>query len=316
MKAFAIAFCTAISALGSQAMASDDCHLGQVASLKLTRASDGEYTIPLTVAGAERRFILGLNMPFSAISGRFADAQDLKTSKLPPDVWPNVDGEQVKQQVKIGEFAIGPVHGSDMHMLRVEKQPGGEDDVVGAAGLDLLENFDVELNLAESKVNLFSRDHCKGNVVYWADSYASVPFEKDRSGHIGFDMELDGKKVGVDFAVVDGPAAMGSGAFDRLFGLKEDSPGVTPAPDEGPGHFRYPFKSLSIEGVAVSNPAIVIHHEAVPSCPPHRRADDLDMLQCFGGSDLRLHASVLTKLHLYFAFKEKMLYVTAADAHL
>ncbi len=39
--------------------------------------------------------------------------------------------------------------------------------VVGVIGTDLLGKFDVDLDIAHKKLNLFSPDHCKGQVVYW-----------------------------------------------------------------------------------------------------------------------------------------------------
>ena len=39
------------------------------------------------------------------------------------------------------------------------------------------------------------------------------------------------------------------------------------------------------------------------------------LARCFGGDDLVLGLSVLKKLHLYVSSKEKLLYLTSADAH-
>ncbi len=38
------------------------------------------------------------------------------------------------------------------------------------------------------------------------------------------------------------------------------------------------------------------------------------LIRCFGNAPLYLGYSELTKLRMFFAFKEKMLYLTAADA--
>jgi len=37
-----------------------------------------------------------------------------------------------------------------------------------------------------------------------------------------------------------------------------------------------------------------------------------EQTHCYGGADLRLGLSVLRKLHLYFAFGERVLYATAS----
>ena len=42
--------------------------------------------------------------------------------------------------------------------------------------------------------------------------------------------------------------------------------------------------------------------------------DQPRLARCFGGNDAMLGLSVLSKLHLYVSNKEKMLYLTGADA--
>ena len=299
-------------ALASQVHAAEDCRLKQVAALALKLDAAGEYTIPLTVGGQERRFVLGLNVPFSAISGSFADAQGFKSHNLPDALVPELGGEKIERQVDVPEFSIGPVRAKDYRMLRVQNAVVSDPDVTGVAGLDLLENFDVELDLKNSALRLFSQDHCKGRVVYWADSSAVVPFDVDKSGHIAFAMQLDGKKVNVDFDVARGPALMPLPVAKRVFDLTGTSPGMQALP-QGTS-YRYPFKSLSLEGIQIANPAIVLYPWTGPECRPNLHFVEGRESRCFGVADMRLRADELDKLRLYFAFKEKTLYATAADS--
>jgi hypothetical protein len=301
-------------ALATQARAEEDCRLKQLATLALKQDAIGQYTIPLTIGGQERRFILGLNVPFSAISGSFADAQGFKSHKLPESLVAEIGGEKIERQVEVSEFAIGPVRAKDYHMFRAQSGLGPDPDVAGVAALDLLENFDVELDLNAQTLKLFSPDHCKGRVVYWADSSAVAPFEIDRSGHIAFEMQLDGKTVSVDFDVTRGAALMPMTAAKRLFDLSETSAGMQPLTEGGTTYYRYPFKSLSLEGIQIANPAIMIYPASGPECRPNLHFVEGREARCFGVADMRLRASELDKLRLYFAFKEKTLYATAAGA--
>jgi hypothetical protein len=44
---------------------------------------------------------------------------------------------------------------------------------VGILGMDFLSRFDIEPDVTKGKFNLYSQDHCPGQVVYWSDTYAS-----------------------------------------------------------------------------------------------------------------------------------------------
>jgi hypothetical protein len=325
-KICSVALIGAALAFGSGARAAAGCHLGRVATLTLTPRPNGHYTIPVSVNGVERPFVLYLNSPFSLVSARLSDAQGLKPSRLSRGAYvSNVNlegGESVKSQVKIDDFQVGPVHIRNLYPFRYEQPLGGDDEIGGAISLDVLDSFDVELNFAEKKLSLFSQDHCEGKVVYWAPDYAAVPFKRDEMGHLTFSMTLDGKDAVGVLDVMDGPGWMKMETAGRLFDLREDSPNMSPAPDGGPDVFRYPFRLLSVGGIMVSNPAITIHKggdggKTPSTCDrPHRPVDDYHFFQCFGGVDLEMRGSVLSKLHLYFAFAEKMLYVTPADMQL
>src|SRR6185437_5374455 len=89
-------------------------------------------------------------------------------------------------------------------------------------------------------------------------------------------------------------------AAKRLFDLTPDSPGMKVAEDGTDGYgrshkiYRYQFASLDMGGIAFKNPRIMV-------------ADMAD-----NGIDMILGMHQLHGLHLYFAYKEKKLYVTSA----
>ena len=62
--------------------------------------------------------------------------------------------------------------------------------------LDLLHNYDVDLDIDAGKFKLFSQDHCPGKVVYWpASTVTVVPIRVVRSGHIIVPVVLDGHAI-------------------------------------------------------------------------------------------------------------------------
>ena len=74
--------------------------------------------------------------------------------------------------------------------------------------LDALEAVDVELDLSHDKLNLFSRDHCAGEVVYWDASYSALPLVLQATGNIILKMILDSHPVEVGIATTRTHALM------------------------------------------------------------------------------------------------------------
>jgi predicted aspartyl protease len=306
--AIAAAFlCVAATA----ARADDACMLKRVADLAIKSTANGDYVMPVTLDGKPQWFVIGLNAPFSVITGKFADAQGYTSHSLPRGISSIVRDDVVTQQTVVPDIALGPAHAKDFKMLRGGEHMARDTEIAGMIGLDLLANFDVELDLSHGHLRLFSQDHCEGKVVYWSDTSVVVPFHKDESGHFAIDMRLDGKDVTVDFVAAQGPALMPSRTSKRIFGLDVYSDGMVAQADGGETRYRYPFKSLSLGGIAISNPAIAIfptNRECRPD--PH----DDNKARCYGQADLDLREAELRHLRLLFSFKEKKLYATAADA--
>lgn len=300
------------------AQAEEQCTLRQVASLDLTHLPDGALSIPITLSGKKQPIALDISDPFSYLYADYGDAEKFKISKLPSGIVVNVNGRQSKQLYKVPDIAIGNAGGKDIQFVRAEGPHRFGEEVVGELALDLLAGFDAELDLKSGKLNLFSQYHCPGQVVYWAKTYAVLPFQTDASGHTNFKMMLDGKWITVSLELAPTHGRMGTKTAKRLFDIDESAPGLEKVPDlpaDAPVVYRYPFKSLGIEGVAITNPTVHLYQQTA-ECRSNITIDPAsNPYRCFGGSDLRIGQAILSQLHLYFAFKEKKLYVTAADAH-
>ena len=67
---------------------------------------------------------------------------------------------------------------------------------------------------------------------------------------------------------------------------------------------RYPFKMLTLQGVTVNNPDIIL----VPD-------DKSKIMGGYRQPKLILSMGILRQLHLFIAYKEHNIYVTSASAH-
>jgi len=73
---------------------------------------------------------------------------------------------------------------------------------------------------------------------------------------------------------------------------------------------------VTIGDVTIANPVIDLHPSLNGCDGLHGYSKkDTDMAMCSTNMGLTVGQNELRKLHLFFAFKEAKLYVTAADAH-
>lgn len=300
-----------------------DCTLIKVASLDIDPTLSDAIAVPVTINGAPRKFLVDTG---GVVSTVFDDAAaELHLDPLPGGngaIMYDAAGKKLDRSVTAASFGIGEMHGSNLHFVLVPNHDGSN-DVVGTLAPDMLRNFDVDFDFAARKLNLFSPNHCEGQVVYWATAYADIPFSLD-SNHITIPVTLDGQDIKAMIDTGSTRTLISAGAAKRLFHIDNNSPGVERIPGttaDSLVQFRYRFKSLVIDGVTVNNPSV----ELLPDLMEQKMNRDMETE--FGivahnpiygptvdAPRFIVGLDVLRKLHLYIAYREHKLYVTAADA--
>jgi predicted aspartyl protease len=280
-----------------------DCSLKPVASLDMRTTTDGGISIPVKVQGQEFYFLVDTAGVESLISPKIVDKFQLPQRTAPTKIF--FFGETVVGHVAtVQDFSVG---GLSAHGISFYVQPAGW-ATAGMIAPDLLRRYDVDLDFAGGKFNLISQDHCRGKVVYWTKdpAVALVPMmvDSENTGHIRIPVLLDGKKMEATVDTGADTSVMSMAAAGRYLGINEQSPGIKEEDSVVNGittkQYRYPFKSLDFQGIAVTNPDIVIFPDS------HMR--NL-------GSDIILGVGIMRQLHMYIAYKESKMYLTAATAH-
>jgi len=298
------------------AWADEPCHLKQYASLELETLPDGGFGVPVTLAGKDAILMVGIGVPYSYLDATFTAALGANVKIAPIPLTETAGSAKSNGEVTVPDFQLGRISAKNARFLRMGHMES-LGPAVGMLALDILSGFDVELDLAKKRMNLFAHENCPGNGVYWADTYADIPFTTDVVGHPTFRMELDGKGLTVGMVMGARRGFMSTAAASRLFDITVPSTSDDKSPAQSVHH---QFRELKIAGLAVENPMIDID-PTMPDCRadlPGREGGDLagdGLRRCYGLSDLELGSNELTRLRLYFAFKEKVLYVTPADAH-
>jgi hypothetical protein len=303
--------------------APQDCALKQYGAVDM-HVVDDKVFIPATVAGTQRDLLFSIAGSYNHISQDLAEQLNLRAHPLERRLPINSKVHYTRAAV-VPELVLGNVKLKDVEFLVVprDQAAGGppEDISLGVFGA-----VDLELDMAAHKLKFFSQDHCPGKVVYWTQAFTQVPIEIQEFGYIRPKMMLDGKPVTVALELNDASSMM-MGDAGKLFGLNETSPGMTQAstrPD-GVNVYRYPFKSLGTEDLKIANPAISVVEQRGKDCgglrrvefpdPTHGQTSETQQLgACYGGAGLSLGYSVLSKLHLYFSIKEKLMYISGAGA--
>jgi hypothetical protein len=190
-------------------------------------------------------------------------------------------------------------------------------DVDGLLSLELFQRFDLDLNFPARSFNMFSKDHCRGQILYWrAPGVAALPFLM-HDNRIYVHVLLEGKDL---TAVIDTGSPTSVLRFDVAkghLGITPDAAGLSLVgqhhDDSRQDLYAYPFKTLSFGTVAIGNPHLLLTPDTilVHGSNPHadtgtRVKNESDAAQ----PDIIIGMDILKYTHLYIAQAEGMLYVT------
>jgi predicted aspartyl protease len=280
------------------------CGLLLAASLEMGTEPDGQVAVPVTINDRAARLVVDTGSIYSSISSELADELGLKR-RLGARGYELLGNVPLYDVVSPNSFRIGNLSTDSIGFYVVPAQ-ALHIDSDGLLGPDIMSKYDVEFDFAHARFNIFSQDHCPGQVVYWTrEPYAHVAIQVDDNWHISVPVTLDGRQIQ---AVVDTGASRSTMSLDvakSVLGIDESNPALKklePVSVNGRppvALYHYPFQTLALDGVQVHNPLI-----------------DILPAETFGkdAPQLILGLDTLRQLHLYIAYKEQVLYATAAEA--
>ena len=263
--------------LATPAWADDSCkkQLTLVTTLPLTDISGGLFSIPVMLNGVEKHFLFDTGGFFPQISPSVVSELMLKPHELARGEFElyGVDGSVSKKLVTVPSFGLGPIHLTNYDM---PVSPNYDGDGVFAPLP--YKKFYFEMDFSSRKINIFLGDHCESAGVYWpSKALAIVPIAM-RDGDIKIPVTIDGHKF---TAIVDTGASTSTMRLDvakNVFALAPESDDMKIighlGGDEKAPVYQHHFKTLSFEGVTVTNPQIKILTDIVnkQECRP-RPAD-------------------------------------------
>jgi Aspartyl protease len=318
IRGFLLAFILLLS-MNIRGAHAADCQLRQYASLDLTVLPNGFLVIPVSIQGTTAGMILNTADPFSTIAEGAARRMGMRLKQLPTTARVLSGADPIKLMATAKDFSVGKIQFKSAELMVVadsivDPYQGGM-PIIGILGMDVLGRFDVDVDIANRKMNLFSQDHCAGQVVYWAKSYDSAPIYFGELGELYFPMELDGKKIETTLATGNQTTSLSTDVTKALYNFDIHTPGIEEEHDSaGKATAYYRAMKLSGEGIQIINAHIMLIDRPVhDSCSLGQRSGAAAYEGCLGAHPLRLGLNVLTKLHFYIAPKEKVLYFTPSE---
>jgi predicted aspartyl protease len=293
-----------LSCLGATAaLAADDASCGplkQIASIPLTQTKANVFTLPVTINGTEQKMLLDTGGMFSALTPSASQALKLERHYAGP-IGMDVMGGVAAYTTHVTDLRIGGLKGTNITFMILSFNSKDFDGLMALAQLD---QFDMDVDFGARTLKFMSPDHCKGHVIYWTSPTGIIPI-RQTDDHAYVDVVLDGVKFHAEIDTGSTHTILFENQAAHHFDLTADSPDMRAGDSlkmtnkdgavvKEMKRYSHTFKSLDFEGVSVRNPDIDIIHEV-------------------GGEtykDMILGMDVLSKLHLYFAFKEGTLYVS------
>ena len=310
MKSLVIILAAAFCVPGKAAMAADCKPLQYYTGVPMTIA-DGTIRVPVTVNGKPETALFDTGGLSNNLSPGLVDELGL-TKRQSAIKLLNVSGKGSDSEVRVDNFSIGAIKVADMHF---QVSPFNIDGVGVELSKSFLYAFDVDLDFGSGRINFFLPDHCTGNVIYWpSDGVAEIPIAL-KATQIEVPVTVDGQHMD---AIIDTGAThttMSLAATKHLDIPREKLMEIDTHVngDQNLTTYRYKFSTLSFGGVTVRNPTVLVipdrmnsrEHEVIPGSHIGSRALVLP--------DIVIGLDILAKLHVYISYKERKLFVSAAD---
>ena len=227
----------------------------------------------------------------------------------------DLKGDEFESGIIMDDVAFGGVKTSRVWFVVAPNL--GFDGILSAGTLG---RDDLDMDFGAMKLSFFSPDHCQGGVVTWPHQALAIVPVTPAQGHIELPVTLDGHKL---TAAIDTGAAWTvlniARAEEKMgFSPETSSPQSASIPKDDPDNqiFFRKYSSLSFEGIAVTNPLVVVRplQFGGPNDPLilGSRAQHVADTANLRAPDIMIGMEVLRHLHIYHAAAEQKLYITPA----
>lgn len=273
-----------------------------LSAVDYTPRQDPEQQAGFGISQANATFIDGTQQGLT-----FADPTTGAMGSDAPAIY-DAHGHMFHSMTEARPFILGAMRTDALQFVVTTLPLPGSGGILSA---DFFKKYDIDLDFSYHKLNMFSSDHCPGQVVYWrAPGVARLPF-KFRNGQMVVKVNVDGRDVDAVINTGSPRSEILIDDYDSFFYRGPNSAGTVLLDD---GNYAYNFGVLSFGNVAIYHPYLVLTHSVMVrgmNTGPRTGTLLRDVNQNNGlQPTLMIGTDLLKKLHIYIAFKEKMIYIT------
>lgn len=317
----------ALLLLAAAPLLAKECEQKTYGSVDIEFTDSGTVMVPVKINGQDVWMYLDMSGGIPMIVKSVAEGLGLKL--LP---WSAVEittaSGKVRHKVIVESLRIGGanfvkwdmyIHPDTETSNPLELSQFKGKPVLGALTSNFMRALDLELNLAEKKIGLFTQTKCANSgAVYWGGEVTSLDLFSDLTGLMVFAMEVDGKRVEASLYTGGRTSVISEAVTRRFFGFDRSSDGITRRDDGSGGETAsYRAMGLTARGLALKNVPIRLKDDVGTKCLPTSsgrvtRAIGFD--GCSNTAPLSIGTDLLRKLRIYIASKERKIYFTRADS--
>jgi len=273
----------------------------------------GRPTVPVSLDGRERYLLIDTGGAYSTLDHGPTEEWGL-TPQDSGTYITGVTGARSSDYVEIGDFRIGTIR-SGAHPFMITPGMNSVDSevrTIGTLGPDILHGFDVEFDFGAGRWSLFRHSPCGTETAYWdPERLTVISFTMDQSGHVTFPVTVDGA---IFNAIIDTGAAtsiINQGLAVERLGIdlaNEVLEHIGTIGDAFQDVYRHTFGQIVLNDLVIDAPEL--------SLLPDLMISDLDRTVgtdiASGLPDIIIGMDIMSRLRLYIAYDEMLLYVSDA----
>ena len=316
-------------------------------------AGTDQVTVPVQINGTEKQFLLDIGTDHTEISAAAARDLKLPGANQSNDALLNSSGysngsdqfrnfnngtqmqaamldvggsrsaQDYAARVRAADFTIGDATGHNLQLIIAnDKEMGKSEPYDGRMTGDFFARYDIEFDFAGKKLTFLSATNCsEKEIVHWPATVVAIVPMTISGGKMKVPVSIQGKTID---AVIDTGFAHTVMRRDiaESLGLKAEAPDMVPdgGVRDGLGQpvYVHTFPQISFSGITAVN--VPVRIETNSMVHQINRTPILGSRAQFAADpaskvpDLAIGMDVLHQLHIYAAFGENKLYVTAAAA--
>jgi Aspartyl protease len=298
------------------ANAAENCQLKQFASIPTTIGAGGRILLDVAIDDEPAKLLVDTGAGFSMLDPGYIKRRSLPTMET-QTLGYGLTGRGLSGATRVGTLKLGnAVSRNGVFGIGSTGGDGSDDRPVGLFAADYLANYDVEIDPAAAQINLFSQDHCTGNVVYWAKEYFRLPVSLNAGKQMVVNIDIDGKTLRALIDTGASTSVMRLAVARRLFDISADVPdgqrlGKSVGVDATKiDTFMHVFDSLTFGGITLRNTKMAI---AAIDSGKGAFNNGSHISGMADQEDVLIGMPLLRQLHLFIAYSEPALYFTVAE---